>query len=85
MIHDASQGNFNPLIEYTVGYLRSINEVYSDGLYLCVQCTEHEPYVDPISARAAAEGTFMGTYRLDQQDQACDLWVRESYPGHFLI
>jgi pimeloyl-ACP methyl ester carboxylesterase len=82
-IYSAARWDFAWLIEYTVSYLRSINEVYMDGLYLCVQCAEHNPYIDFDEARAMAVGTFMGTYRLDQQDLACSLWVRGSLPAGF--
>ena len=53
-------------------------------MYLCVTCTESIPYIDYAAAQARAAGTFMGTYRLDQQRQACDLWVQGDLPAGFL-
>jgi pimeloyl-ACP methyl ester carboxylesterase len=82
-IHWAANGNFTPLAEYTADYLYWINQDLKDGMFLCVTCTETIPYIDYESARAAAEGTFMGTYRLDQQKGACDLWVRGDHPDDF--
>lgn len=82
-IYWAAQGNFAPIVEYTVGYLHSINTIYMDGLYLCIQCTEHEPFINHIEAAEMARDTFMGTYRLEQQQRACQLWVQGSLPAEF--
>jgi len=83
-IYWAAQGNYAPLISYTVTTLRDFNEYLMDGMFLCIQCTENIPYIDWDEAVTAAEGTFMGTYRLEQHKQACDLWVRGDLPdGYF--
>jgi pimeloyl-ACP methyl ester carboxylesterase len=82
-IHWAAGGHFAPVVEYTANYLRWINEDIMDGMFLSVTCTETAPYIDYEAARAAAEGTFMGTYRLDQQQEACELWVRGDHPADF--
>ncbi len=82
-IHWAAQGNFSPAAEYTANYLYGINRDLKDGMFLCVTCTETIPYINYAEARALALGTFMGTYRLDQQKNACDLWVRGDHPADF--
>lgn len=82
-IHWAAQGIFSPIAEYTADYLRWVNENIMDGMFLCVTCTETIPYIDYEEARALALGTFMGTYRLDQQKNACDWWVRGRHPADF--
>jgi pimeloyl-ACP methyl ester carboxylesterase len=74
-VHWASQGNFSPVAEYTAGYLFGINRDLKDGMFLCVTCTETIPYIDYARAEALAQGTFMGTYRLEQQKNACGWWV----------
>ncbi len=82
-IHWAAQGNFSPAAEYTASYLYGINRDLKDGMFLCVTCTETIPYINYAEARALAQGTFMGTYRLDQQKNACDWWVRGEHPADF--
>jgi pimeloyl-ACP methyl ester carboxylesterase len=82
-VHWASGGNFSPVAEYTAGYLWGINRDLKDGMFLCVTCTETIPYIDYSEARAMAQGTFMGTYRLEQQKNACDWWVRGEHPDDF--
>ncbi len=82
-IHWAAQGIFSPITEYTSDYLRWVNENIMDGMFLCVTCTETIPYINYEEARALAQGTFMGTYRLEQQKNACDWWVTGDLPADF--
>jgi pimeloyl-ACP methyl ester carboxylesterase len=82
-IHWAARGNFAPIAEYTADYLYGINRDITDGMFLCVTCTETITYIDYAEARALAQGTFMGTYRLEQQKNACDWWVRGEHPDDF--
>ena len=82
-IHWAAGGNYAPIVEYTADYLRWVNEDIMDGMFLSVTCTETAPYIDYAASWEEAQGTFMGTYRLDQQQNACDLWVRGDHPADF--
>jgi pimeloyl-ACP methyl ester carboxylesterase len=81
--HWASRGNFSPVAEYTADYLYWVNTDIMDGMYLCVTCTETIPYIDYDEARAMAQGTFMGTYRLEQQKNACEWWATGELPADF--
>jgi len=44
------------------------------GLHLSVFGTEDLPYIDPRMARRMTEGTFLGTYLIDQYQAACKAW-----------
>lgn len=82
-LHWAAQGNYSPIAEYTAKYLWGINRDLKDGMFLSVTCTETIPFINYAEARRQAQGTFMGEYRLDQQKNACDLWVRGDLPLGF--
>jgi len=82
-IHWATEGHFAPIFEYTADYLYWDNKELMDGMFLCVTCTEGTPYINYAEARAQAEGTLMGTYRLEQQVNACELWIRGDHPADF--
>ena len=82
-IHWAAEGYFPPIVEYTADYLFWINKDLMDGMFLCVTCTETIPYINYAEALAQAEGTIMGTYRLEQQMNACELWIRGDHPADF--
>ncbi len=83
MLHLAASGNYAPIAAYTANFLRWANEALMDGEALCVYCSETVPHIDFALARAVAQGTFMGTYRLDQQERACQYWPRGSVPADF--
>lgn len=57
--------------------------VLNVGLFLSVTCAEDVPFIDPQEARRLAAGTFLGTYRVDQQVRACQVWPRGSLPPGF--
>lgn len=82
-IYWAYRGYYSPLVEWIVDQMYWTNKSLMDGLLLCVTCTESIPYIDFEQARADAQGTFIGTYRLDQQQEACELWVRGDLPVGF--
>jgi len=56
----------------------------SVGLYLSVTCSEDVAFIDPAEARRLAAGTFLGTYRVDQQVKACEAWPRGKLPADYL-
>jgi len=84
MIYWTYREVYFPIVEYTAKYFYQINKNLADGMFLCVTCTETIPFIDYDRARAEAENTFMGTYRLDQQQRACELWVQSELPSGFL-
>jgi len=75
-VAQAAKGDFEPFILFGAQYTKALSEGLSDGFYLSVTCAEDLPFVDMPAARAEAEGTFLGTYRLDQQTLACENWPR---------
>lgn len=79
----AVRGTYFPIVEFAVDELYWLNQKIMEGLYLCMTCTEDLPYVDFEEARVQAQGTFLGTYRLDQQQAACEWWVRGDLPTGF--
>ncbi|HEX3527651.1 MAG TPA: alpha/beta hydrolase [Thermoanaerobaculia bacterium] len=53
------------------------------GMFLSVTCAEDTPFIDRAEARRLAVGSFLGTYRVDQQLQACAVWPRGALPRGF--
>ena len=46
------------------------------GMYMAITCAEDLPFIDVIAERRAAERTFLGSYRVDQQVAACRAWPK---------
>ena len=83
MIYWAYRDVYFPLVETIVDQLYWVNQIIMDGMFLCVSCSESIPFIDYSEARNQAKGTFVGTYRLDQQYQGCQLWVQSVIPADF--
>ena len=71
----ASKGNFKPLAEAAILYRRLIVATGATGLYLSITCAEDLPFVKPNEG-LDADDTFLGSYRLRQQREACAGWPR---------
>lgn len=82
-VYWAYRGIWFPLVEYAVSYFEVTNKFLTDGMLLCVTCSETIPFINIPQALKDAEGTFMGTYRIDQQTRACDLWVQGDFTDGF--
>jgi len=72
VVHRMAAGDFAPFLERLALDQPS---PFADGLYLSVSCPE-TVRIRPQEAEAAARGTFLGSYRLDQQRRACAEWPR---------
>lgn len=70
LIHRMSLGDWAPFVTGATGGGGPIAE----GLYLSVTCAEDTPSITPAERRTATEGTFLGTYRIDEQMAACREW-----------
>lgn len=82
VIHAASQGNFTPLADAAIFYRQVIVATGSNGMYLSVTCAEDLPWIKKEEG-LDADNTFLGSYRLRQQREACALWPRGDIPKDY--
>ncbi len=90
-IHKAFQGDFGKLAASILRQRRAIasGAALSLGTYLSATCAEDVPLIVGEGAEGAEEakrlarGTFLGTYRVDQQVRACSVWPRGKVPPGF--
>ena len=81
-LHEASQGNFEPLAEAAIFYRKVIVKTGATGMYLSVTCAEDLPFAKR-GKEADAENTFLGSYRIRQQLEACAEWPRGKVPNDY--
>lgn len=72
-IHQAARGDWSVFADMAIRYTRNIRGL-EYGLFLSVTCAQDIPLLDVARARAAANGTLLGSYRIDQQIAACRMW-----------
>ncbi|MEO6347995.1 MAG: alpha/beta fold hydrolase [Aquaticitalea sp.] len=83
IIHQTYKGNWKPFLEL-YPQQKKFNDFIAEGLYLCITCSEDVPFIKKQESDSLTKNTFMGKYRIQQQQQACDNWVAGSIPSDFL-
>ena len=79
----AADGDYRAFAQAYVDRARRLERQIAQGVHLGVYCAEDLPYVEWTRARAAAEGTRVGAYLIDQYRAACDVWPKASVPAAF--
>ena len=86
LIQQAHQGNYAPMVEGILAGARSRDEIgtaFSFGLFFVITCNEDIRFIDEAEVQRASRGTFLGDYRVRQQQAACALWPHGEIPrGH---
>jgi pimeloyl-ACP methyl ester carboxylesterase len=75
IVHRAAHGDFQELRETALVYARSIRTL-DFGAFLSVGCADDFSRLNVPAARKEAEGTLLGSYRVEQQAAACKIWPR---------
>ena len=83
-IERAYHGDFSALATSLLRQRRALAAgALSLGTLLSVTCAEDVPFIDVTEARRRAEGSFLGTDRVDQQVRACAEWPRGELPAGY--
>jgi hypothetical protein len=79
-LHRAYAGDWSPIIDNMLSDARDVEEDLSFGLFFSITCNEDVPLINEKDIPAATRDTFLGDYRLRQQQAACSLWPRGRLP-----
>jgi hypothetical protein len=83
LVEQAYAGNWAPIAEGILENARSGASALDFGLFLAVTCREDVAFIDePAIARETA-GTFLGDYRVREQQSACQGWPRDALPDGY--
>lgn len=80
----AATGEYGPMVAEIVERDLPLELVLAKGMYLSATCAEDVPFIDRQAATRASIGTALGTYRLDQHLEACEVWPRGEVPEDWL-
>jgi pimeloyl-ACP methyl ester carboxylesterase len=80
IIHQAYLGNWSPISEGILSDARDADSDFSWGLFFSITCNEDIPFILEDDVAAETQGTFLGAYRVRQQQAACKLWPKASLP-----
>jgi pimeloyl-ACP methyl ester carboxylesterase len=83
MIHQAYAGDWNPIVEGVLSQARGMSSALSFGLFFSITCSEDIPFVREPDIARETQGTFLGDYRVRQQQAACRVWPKVSVPNGY--
>lgn len=82
-IHSAFTGNWSPIVDGIVSGARELGKDLSLGLFFSITCSEDMPFVREQDVAPQTQGTFLGDYRLRQQQAACEQWPKSTLPKDY--
>jgi pimeloyl-ACP methyl ester carboxylesterase len=82
-IHLAAQGDWKPMAEFAAAFGSAITSS-SEGFYLSVTCAEDVAFLRDEDIPSAVSGTFLGDFRIRQQQAACASWPTAKINADFL-
>jgi pimeloyl-ACP methyl ester carboxylesterase len=82
MIHRAYLGDWSAISEGILSDARDDSD-FSFGLFFSITCSEDIPFIREDEVGGETEGTFLGDYRVRQQQAACRQWPKASLPEEY--
>jgi pimeloyl-ACP methyl ester carboxylesterase len=81
LIDRASKGDWDPIVKGILDDARGADNDLSFGLLLSITCSDDVPFVREGEVAAATRNTFLGDWRLRQQQAACKAWPHSVAPA----
>lgn len=85
MVHQAHKGDWRPIVEGILSNARGLDSALSVGLFFSITCNEDIAFVREADVAPETQGTFLGDYRLRQQQAACKDWPKAALPTDYRI
>ena len=83
MIHRAFLGDWSPIADGIVADARESDSDFSFGLFFAITCNEDVAFIREEDIAPETQGTFLGDYRVRQQQAACKYWPKVSLPPNY--
>src|SRR3984957_2258783 len=74
MIHHAYAGDWNALAKDLLSDAHDADPAFSFGLFFSITCSEDVAFIHEQDIAAETQGTFLGDYRVRQQQAVCKEW-----------
>jgi hypothetical protein len=80
LIHQAYLGNWSPIVDGILSDSRDTDSDLSLGLLFAITCNEDVRFLDEKEILPQTQGTFLGDYRVREQQAACKPWPKSALP-----
>lgn len=79
-IHRASEDDWSPIVDDILSSARARDAAVSFGLFFSIACNDDVAFLREEEIGPATKGTFLGDYRVRQQQAACRDWPKVALP-----
>lgn len=83
LIHQAFQGDWTPIAQGILSDAPTYDSGLSFGLLFAITCSDDVAFIREQEVVPATEGTFLGAYRVRQQQAACEIWPKVAMPPDY--
>jgi pimeloyl-ACP methyl ester carboxylesterase len=83
MIHRAYAGDWSALVKDLLSDAHDGNSALSFGLFFSITCSEDVAFIHQQDIATETQGTFLGDYRVGQQQAACKEWPTRTLPKDY--
>jgi len=83
VIHQAYMGDWSPIVDGILSDARAADSNLSFGLLFAITCNEDVTFIREKDIVSQTQGTFLGDYRVRQQQAACKPWPKVSLPSNY--
>ncbi len=80
MIHRAHAGDWSPIAKSIQSGAAGVDAEASFGLFFAITCNDDIAFIREEDIERETRGTFLGDYRVRQQQAACRYWPKVSPP-----
>lgn len=81
MIHRAHAGDWNPIADTIKSWAADVDSAASFGLFFSITCNDDIAFIREEDVARQTRDTFLGDYRVRQQQAACRHWPKGSSPA----
>jgi pimeloyl-ACP methyl ester carboxylesterase len=83
LIHRAYEGDWQPIADGVLASAQGLRSALSLGVFFSVTCSEDIAFVREEDIERETHGTFLGDYRVRQQQAACGYWPKAVLPDGY--
>jgi len=83
LIHRAAEGDFSPIVAGILAHSRNIDQAFDLGIWFSITCSEDIQFLREEDIAPATAGTFLGDYRVREQEVACRAWPKATMPSDY--
>jgi pimeloyl-ACP methyl ester carboxylesterase len=83
LIHRAARGDYSPIVGGILAHARNIDTAFDLGIWFSITCSEDIQFLREEDIAPATSGTFLGDYRVREQQAACRGWPMADLPAGY--